>query len=41
MTNKDWLMAVAPPSADPHPDLEANYWDDTRLVGQVRAALGD
>lgn len=24
-----------------HPDLEANYWDDARLIGQVRGALGD
>ncbi|AFY64749.1 ureidoglycolate lyase [Geitlerinema sp. PCC 7407] len=23
LADKDWLMAVAPPSADPHPDLEA------------------
>jgi len=23
------------------PWLQANYWDDARLIGQVQAALGD
>ena len=36
-----WVPKQASEVATADDWLQANYWDDTRLVGQVKAALGD
>jgi nucleoside-diphosphate-sugar epimerase len=36
-----WVPHHADDVATASPWLQANYWDDARLIGQVKAALGD
>jgi len=36
-----WVPHHADDVAAASPWLQANYWDDARLIGQVQAALGD